>query len=136
MARIVAIDFGKKRVGLAIADPLGMFAQPMGTFSPNDAVQRLEKLQRDEGIEAAVIGWPLLPDGTEGEATRFVTQYMNRLLNRIPNINIVKWDERYSSSEARDRIKSGPDPSLKKRGKGRIDVAAAGIILEDYLASR
>ena len=137
MSRIVSIDYGHKRVGIAIADPLLIFAQPIGTFSPDIAVKTLEKLHAAEGISTAVIGWPLLPDGSEGKATEAVTAYINRLSKRLPGAVFVKWDERYSSSEARDRIKAGPEPSLKKSGKGRIDVVAAGIILEDYLeASR
>ncbi len=135
MARTVSIDYGHKRVGIALADPLMMFAQPVGTYSPSEAVMVLKKMHSDEGIELAIVGWPLLPDGSEGTATEAVAGFINRLSNQIPGINVIRWDERYSSSEARDRIKSGPQPSLKKSGRGRIDVAAAGIILEDYLST-
>ena len=60
-ARLVGVDHGAKRVGLAVADPLRLFAQPLGTFGPAEAVDRLRTLHADEGIETVVVGWPLTP---------------------------------------------------------------------------
>ena len=110
MGRIVAIDYGEKRTGIAIADPLGMFAQPMGAYSPSEAIQQLRKLDADEGIGVAVVGWPLMQDGTEGESTARVGRFIEELIAVIPSAEIVRWDERYTSTEARDRIAAGPDP--------------------------
>lgn len=131
--RVVGIDYGEIRVGLAIADPLGLFAQPIGTFSPGDAIANLVTLHQTEGIRTIVIGWPLLPDGTEGGATESVDRFVRRVLKRVGSIDIIRWDERNTSEEARDRILSGPNPSMRKAGRGRVDTVAAGIILEEYL---
>ena len=128
-ARIVAVDFGTKRVGLALADPRAHFAQPWGTFTQEESVVRLRRLDQQQGIAVVVVGWPLTEDGEEGMATQRVQDYINRLQKVLKESRLLKWDERYTSVEARDRLRTvgGPIPS------GRIDTAAAGIILQDYL---
>ena len=132
MARIVAVDYGTRRVGLAIADPLRVFAQPLATDSPTKAVLRLKALHQKETIGVVVVGWPLMEDGSEGEATRRVNAYIRRLRAVLPSVEIVRWDERYTTEEARDRLRG----RLKPGEKGRVDMAAAGIILQEYLDAR
>jgi putative Holliday junction resolvase len=129
--RIVGIDYGTKRVGLAMADPLQMFAQPVGTFDPDEAVRRLKAIHAEEGIGTVVIGWPLEEDGREGDSTRRVDRYVRRLRNALGRIEVVRWDERDTSEEARDRL-AGRGPVHE----GRVDTAAAGLILQEYLDSR
>ena len=84
LPRIAAVDYGAKRVGLAMTDPLRMFAQPIGTFSPDDALARLVELHSVDGIETVVVGWPLMESGEEGKATRRVEPYFGRLKNTLP----------------------------------------------------
>jgi len=79
------------------------------------------------------MGWPLEEDGTEGAATERVQQFINRLKKRWPRADFVRQDERFSSEQAKELIKLGERPSLRSTGRGRIDTAAAGIILQDYL---
>lgn len=122
-----------KRVGVAVADPLRMFAQPRGTWSPNDALLELNELNALDGIDVIVIGWPLTPDDEEGWMTERVQEYVNRLVKAFPAAQIVKWDERGSSREARELIKSGAKPSLRSSGRERVDTAAAGLLLQQYL---
>ena len=131
--RTIGIDYGTKRVGLAIADPLNLFSQPVGTYSPDEAVEVLKRLKSDEGLSKIVIGWPFEEDGSEGKATERVQNYLNRLANLFPRAEFIKHDERYTTHQARELIKSGAKPSLKKSGRGRIDTAAACIILQEYL---
>jgi len=133
--KIVAIDCGTKRVGIAISDPLQMFAQPYGTFDPPTALRALVKLNEKEQVTVFVIGWPLLPDGTKGKATDMVDRFIARLRKSMNDVTIVKQDERYTSEMARELIAAGPRPSLGERGNGRLDTAAAGLILQDYLDS-
>ncbi len=134
--RIVAVDYGTKRVGLAVADPLRLFAQPHGAFGPAAAVEALRRIDaQGGGIETIVVGWPVLPDGTEGAATARVQQYANRLRNAFPHVQVVTRDERHTSEMARDAIRAF---GVKRRGhpkrdKGRVDAAAAALILQDYL---
>jgi putative Holliday junction resolvase len=131
--RIVAVDYGTKRVGLAMADPLRLFAQPLGTYPPDEAVERLRTLHRDEGIEALVVGWPLMPDGEEGAATERVRPYFNRLRNAFPGVALVAWDERFSSARAKEAIREAGAGRKARRDKGRVDRAAAAVILQEYL---
>ncbi|GIV59300.1 Holliday junction resolvase RuvX [Rhodocaloribacter litoris] len=131
--RIVAVDYGTKRVGLAVADPLRLFARPFGTYGPSEAVAVLRQLRAEEGIEVIVVGWPLLPDGTEGAATRRVRQYINRLRNALPGVEIVTWDERYTSEMARQAIREAGARRKARRDRARVDAAAAAVILQEYL---
>ena len=103
--RIVSVDYGTRRVGLSIADPLRMFAQPLDTYSPESAIEKLVAIHQNEKIEVIVIGWPLEEDGSEGCATRRVNEYILRLLNRMPDVDVVRWDERYTSEEAKTMLR-------------------------------
>lgn len=127
--RIVSVDYGTRRVGLSIADPLRMFAQPLDTYSPESAIEKLVAIHQNEKIEVIVIGWPLEEDGSEGCATRRVNEYILRLLNRMPDVDVVRWDERYTSEEAKTMLRG-----RSYQGKrGLVDQVAAGIILQEYL---
>ncbi len=75
------------------------------------------------------MGWPLMEDGSEGEATRRVDAYISRLSKMLRGVKFVRWDERYTSEEAKDRLRG----RLRRGDKGRVDMAAAGIILQEYL---
>ncbi|MDA0683828.1 MAG: Holliday junction resolvase RuvX [Bacteroidetes bacterium] len=131
--RTVGIDYGTKRVGIAIADPLLLFAQPVGTFPPDEALRTLSRIQGDEGISCVVVGWPFEEDGKEGRAVQRVKEYVNRIRKLLPGVEFVKQDERHSSESAKEVIKKSGRPSLRSTGRERVDTAAAGIILQDYL---
>ena len=132
-ARIVGIDYGTKRVGLAMADPLRLFAQPIGTYSPSRAIDELRSIHNNEGISQIVIGWPLTLEGDEAKATERVQIYINRLANVFPRMHIEKLDERYSSKRASEALVEAGVSKKKRRQKGRLDAAAAALILQDYL---
>ena len=131
--RIVGVDFGTKRVGLAKSDPLGLFAQPEGTFTPTEALDVLNELNSTDGVSVIVVGWPLEEDGSHGKMIQLVKEYINRIKKRLPDVEIVRRDERNSSERAKELIRSSERPSMRKTGRGRIDTAAAGIILQEYL---
>ncbi len=127
--RVASVDFGTKRVGLALADPMRMFAQPFGTFSQSEAANRLGRLHAEEGIAVVIVGWPLMEDGSEGIATERVQQYINRLRRQLPGVQFIRWDERYTSEEAKEVLRGTGRPVSRER----VDAAAAGIILQEYL---
>lgn len=133
--RLVAVDYGTKRVGLALADPLRIFAQPFGTFTQDEAVAELRKLHAGDGIEAIIVGWPLTEAGEESTSTERVQQYINRLRNALPGIELVKWDERYTSILAKEYIYASGGTRKSRADKGRVDAAAAAIMLQEYLDS-
>ncbi len=129
--RIVAVDYGTQRVGLSLADPLRLFAQPLDTCSPKFAIEQLVALHERETIGTIVIGWPLHEDGSEGEATHRVDRYIRQLETQLPDVEIIRWDERYTSEEAKSRLSARKG----KKKPGYVDQVAACIILEDYLDS-
>ncbi|MCB0718020.1 MAG: Holliday junction resolvase RuvX [Bacteroidetes bacterium] len=133
MGRTVGIDYGTRRVGLAVADPLELFAQGHGTFSPDDAVSELDSIAATDGLDVVVIGWPLDPDTGEGPMTDRVQQYISRIANRFPDAVIVKWDETNTSREAAERLLGSGAKRKKRREKGILDRIAATIILQEYL---
>jgi putative Holliday junction resolvase len=132
-SRIVGVDYGQKRVGLALADPLRIFAQPWTTVPPREALQALRRLQQKEGLDVVVVGWPLTPDGDEGEATERVERFIGALRRTLGQVTVVKWDERYTSEEAKALIRQGARPRTPRQARGRIDAAAAALILQEYL---
>lgn len=131
--RIIGIDYGKKRVGIAKSDPLRLFAIPVGTYPPRESLEVVLSVEQDERISEIVIGWPLALDGTEGKATERVLSYINRLKKVVPDIPILKIDERYSSKRAVSALVAANVKKKARREKERIDSAAAAIILQDYL---
>lgn len=132
-ARLAAVDYGTKRVGLALADPTRTFAQPHGAFSQAEAVAELKRL-RDHagGLDLVVVGWPLTEAGAEGAATERVQQYVNRLRNALPGVELTTWDERYTSEEAKAHIREAGGRHTREN-RGRVDAAAAALILQRYL---
>jgi putative Holliday junction resolvase len=130
---MVGIDFGTKRVGIAMTDPLHLFAQPMGTYSPDRAIEALRRLAVDYGLSHIVVGWPLTPEGEEGRATERVQEYINRLKNAFRGVPVSRYDERFSSRRATAAL---VEAGVRRRARGkkeRIDAAAAAVILQDFL---
>ncbi len=135
--RILGVDVGSKRVGLARTDLLRTIANPIGTFSPDDSILEIEKQVNHEGpVSGIVVGWPLTPEGVPTHATTLAREYMNRLRNKFKGIKIYTMDERYTSREAVDIMVESGVPKMKRRKKGRIDQAAAAIILQHFLEAR
>ena len=138
--RILGVDVGRRRIGLAISDPSGTLARPLTTLSidGDGAVDRvaaeIERLQADgDGLDAVVVGRPAGLDGSATEQTAEVAAFVSRLKERI-TIPLYEEDERLSSREAESRL-ALRERDWRKR-KGRLDAAAAAVILQDYLDRR
>lgn len=134
-ARLVGIDVGKKRVGIAQTDLLKTIASPVGTFSPEEALSEIQKITENASVEKFVVGWPLSLKGEEGSATQMVNNFIKKLRHSFPNIDIARVDERYTSNQARSLMIEAGVPQKKRREKGRVDRIAAAIILQNYLDS-
>jgi putative Holliday junction resolvase len=134
--RIVAIDYGTKRIGLAKSDLLHLFAQSDGTFSEQALYKRLSAIEREDGIELILLGNPTNGDGSPNRMTKVVADFESRLQKQFPELRIAKVDEFGSSKAAMQTlIESGA--SRKERGeKGRLDKVAAAILLQRYLETR
>jgi len=134
--RIIGIDFGTKRIGVAKSDPLGMFAQPVGTFDMEGLLGALSKIRNEEGIERIVVGYPLSDKGEENRMTSVVDRFAEELRAALPEAPVETIDE-YRSSRSAMKILAGSGASRKKRNeKGRLDTAAACLILQSWLDSR
>jgi putative Holliday junction resolvase len=132
-ARIVGVDVGTKRVGIAVSDPLQLFAQPRDTFPPEEALEALEAIDEEEGINLLVVGWPLTENGEEGEATEMVASFLDDLTEALGDIEVVRRDERYTSEMAKDLLRRAGVSQPGRYDKGRVDAAAAAVILQGYL---
>lgn len=133
--RIVAIDFGTKRIGIAKSDPLGMFAQPVGTFDQEGLYKTLDAIVREDGIARIVVGYPLSDRGETNRMTGVIDGFVGELRERFPTIPVETVDE-HRSSKAAVRILVDSGQSRKQRNvKGRLDTAAACVILQEYLDS-
>lgn len=131
--RFIGIDVGTKHVGLARTDLLRTVANPIGTFSPPESLKELEKQVKSENIIKFVVGWPLTPDGEEGRAVKMVEEFLTELRAHLPDVKIVKFDERYTSKEAADVMYRAGVPKRKRHTSDRINQVAAAIILQKYL---
>ena len=132
--RILGVDVGSKRVGLARTDLLRTVASPIGTFSPGISLKQIENQIKNEGpVIAIVVGWPLTPQGEKTNATGLVVEYINALKNRFKGIDIHKMDERFSSKEAMEIMVESGVSKKRRLKKGRLDQAAAAHILQQFL---
>jgi putative Holliday junction resolvase len=131
--RILGIDYGSKRLGLAVCDELGLTAQALTTITRKNRERDLEKIDaviKEYNVEKIVVGYPLRLDGTEGIQCEKVNRFVDILKSKY-SLPIVKWDETLSTKEA-EQILIEANMSRKKR-KGVVDKLAAAIILQDYL---
>ena len=133
--RVLGIDFGEVRIGIAISDPAGKLAVPLTTLSrvsDMDAIAQIQAIVRRENIEHLVLGEPRNMDGSIGDAAHRVWSFRRKLQEQIPlPCDLV--DETLTSVEARERLlDAGVNP---KRVRERIDQVAAQILLEQYFAS-
>lgn len=138
--RVLAIDVGQRRVGLAISDRSRTLARPLATVAvtPGNLVQRIvaevDRLAAEEdGVSEIVVGLPVRLDGSPSEQTAFVTAFIDAVRAKI-TIPVVTEGERLTSREADMRL-AATEPDWRKR-KGQLDAAAAAVILQDYLDRR
>lgn len=135
--RIMGIDYGDARIGIAISDPFGWTAQGLDTIDWKDnlslPIEKISKLVREYGIEKIIVGYPVNMNGTLGERALKTENFIRKLTEKIENISIVKWDERLTTVAAH-RILSEAGIKASKRKKS-VDRIAATYILQGYLDS-
>ena len=133
MNRIIGIDYGKKRIGLAVSDPLGMFASPLDTVPPAKIIEYLKNYAEGEGISLFVVGWPMNLDNTPAEAAQYVQEFLGRLRKSFPGIPVELEDERFTSVLAHRAMIDGGMKKMDRRDKSVVDKISAAIILQSYL---
>lgn len=134
--RILAIDYGKKRTGIAVTDPLQIIAQGLTTVETHMALVFLKDYLQKEQVETIIIGDPRNLDDTETDATAAAAEFTKKLKRHFPNVNIVTVDERYSSKMA---SRAMIDMGMKKKDRQKkrmVDEVAATMLLQEYLQSK
>lgn len=137
MGRVLSIDYGKKRTGLAVTDPLKIIASGLVTVATSELFDWLKAYVERENVEQIVIGKPIQPNGQPSENLARVEQFVNRWRKAVPAIPIEYYDERFTSVIAHQAIlESGVKKKTRRENKGLVDEISATIILQDYLRSR
>ena len=135
MARIVSIDYGKKRTGLAVTDPLQLIAGGLATVSTSTLFEYLTQYVAKEPVERIVIGEPRQPNGQPSENLARVQQFVNRWRKAMPQIPIEYFDERFTSVLAHQAMLEGGLKKKARQDKALVDEISATIILQDYMRS-
>ncbi len=133
MARIIAFDYGTKRIGIAVTDPLQIIATGLDTIHPKDIIDYLKKYLLTEQIEAFVIGDPKQMDGTPSESKQHVKGFATILKKNFPEIPQHWIDERFTSKLAERTIMESGFKKSDRRDKERVDTIAATIILQYFM---
>ena len=132
--RVVSIDYGKKRTGLAVTDPLQIIANGLVTVDTGPLFDYLSQYVSQEQVERIVIGKPMQTNGRPSENLTRVEQFVNRWRKAMPNIPIEYYDERFTSVLAqRAIIDSGVGKKVRRENKGLVDEVSATIILQDWM---
>lgn len=136
MARILSIDYGKKRTGIAVTDPLQIIAGGLATVSTSELFEWLKGYLAKEQVERIVIGEPRQTNGEPSENLQRVQQFVNRWRKAMPQVPIEFFDERFTSVLAHQAMLAGGLKKKARQDKALVDEISATIILEDYLRSR
>lgn len=136
MGRIIGIDYGRKRVGLAVTDPLQIFASPLNTINVQGFNKFIDDYLKTEQIDEFVVGYPVRMNNQPSESVKYVDPFIVRLKKRYPEKPVHLVDERFTSQMA---MRAMIDGGVKKKGrqnKMTIDMVSASIILQSFLDKR
>ena len=136
MGRVLAIDYGRKRCGVAVTDPLKICANGLPTQRACDLMAFLKDYCAKEPVERIVVGLPLTLRGEPSESARYIEPFLRQLARELPQIPVERYDERFTSTIAHRDMIAGGVPKQKRQEKGLADKTAATIILTDWLTSK
>ena len=134
--RILAIDYGKKRTGIAVTDTLQIIAGGLDTVETKDLEQWLTGYMQKEEVETFVVGYPRQMDGDDSENMKRITPFVNRLKKLFPQVKVELYDERFTSVLAHKTMLDSGIGRKARQDKGLVDKISATIILQDYLESK
>lgn len=136
MGRLLAIDYGRKRCGIAVTDPLRIVATGLTTVATAKLVEFVKNYVASEAVDTIVVGLPTTMRGEESESMRYIRPGIENLKKALPDIPIVFFDERFTSTIAHRAMIDSGMPKMARRDKAAVDQIAATIILNDYLQSK
>jgi len=131
--RIIGIDYGNKRIGLAVTDPLKMFASPLATVKPSEFDKFLDDYLLKEKVEIFVIGYPRQLNNLPSDAVKYIDPFIKKLKKKYPGIAISLADERYTSRMAMQSMIAGGVKKSDRKDKSMVDRISASIILQSWL---
>lgn len=134
MARILAIDYGKKRTGLAVTDPMQIIATPLVTVETKNLYEFIKEYMSQNEVEKVVVGMPLQMSGEPSESFKYIEPFVNRLKKSL-SCEIIYHDERFTSKIALQSMITAGSKKSERREKGNIDKISASIILQSYMES-
>jgi putative Holliday junction resolvase len=133
LGRIIAIDYGTKRTGVAVTDPLQLIASPMETVLSHELMRFLENYFKQEDVETLVVGHPTQTDGSDSESMRPLRFFVQAFKKRFPTKRVEWEDERFTSKMAMDAMIAGGMKKSQRRVKGNIDKISASLILQSWM---
>ena len=133
MNRTIGIDYGRARVGVAVSDPLGIFASPLETVPAAKIIDYLQKYALSETVERFVVGWPMNLNGAPAQAAADVEAFLKRLRKAFPQVPVELEDERFTSVLAHRAMIDGGMKKSERRDKNSVDRISAAIILQSWL---
>ena len=133
MDRIIGIDYGRRRTGLAVSDPLGIFASALDTIDSTKLIDYLKNYANSERILRFVVGYPVNLDGSPSEARADVDTFLKNLAQAFPEVPITREDERFTSVLAHRVMIDGGMKASRRKDKASVDRISAAIILQSYL---
>ena len=133
MARIMGIDYGTKKTGIAVTDSLQIICSGLDTIPTLSLYDFIKKYLETEEVEKIVVGMPLHEDGNPAQIAHLVVGFIRKLRKLYPAIEVVEWDERGSSKAAKEVILMSGTKKSKRRDKSLVDKIAAALILQDYM---
>ena len=132
----MAFDYGTKRIGIAVTDPLQLIANALTTIHPNEVDAFLAEYLKQEQVETFVVGMPKQMDGTPSESAQHIVGFIRKLRRNYPQIPIVEMDERFTSKMATATILASGAKQKQRRDKALVDAVSATIILQSYMEKR
>ena len=136
MGRVLAIDFGKKRTGIAVTDELQIIASGLTTVNTSELIPFLKEYVTKEKVELFLVGKPKQMNNSDSESEALIVPFLKKLLNQIPEIPMQRVDERFTSKMAFQTMIDGGLNKNQRRNKALVDEISATIILQSYLYNK
>lgn len=136
MGRLVALDIGRKRTGVAATDILQITPNGLGFQPTHEVVEWLRQYAEKEPIDLIVVGKPTQADGSDSESVKYIEPVVNRLKKLLPDVEIIRHDERFTTVMAHRAMIEGGLGKMKRREKGLADEISAVIILQGFMESK
>lgn len=133
MGRLMAIDYGKKRTGIAVTDPAQIVPGGLTTVATPTLIDFLRQYMAKETVDKVVVGWPMQTNGQPSENQARVGAFIGRLQKMCPDLSIIKWDERYTSTMAHRTMLDAGLGRKRRQDKALVDEISATIILQSYM---